>query len=62
MLIVSLILVLLLYNIVEKLVYSVCRRKLSDFMVIQCIFVGALFMLLCFLEYDLVSGMFLILP
>ena len=56
-LIISIFLITLLYNIIDKFVYSVTRKKISKFNIFQYILLGVLLTFLFFLEYDLVSGL-----
>jgi len=61
-LIISILVVTVLYNIIDRFVYSVTRKKVSSYVTIQCILIGILLTILCFLEYDLVTGLLHFLP
>jgi len=58
-LIISLFVVNVLYNMINKFVYSTVRLVVSDFGSVQYVLIGILLVILCLLEYDLTYGLVL---
>lgn len=56
-LIISLFVVNVLYNMINKFVYSTVRLVVSDFGSVQYVLIGILLVILCLLEYDLAYGL-----
>lgn len=55
-LIITLLVLTILYNIINKFIYSTTRYKISNNIIIQYILTGLFISLACILEYDLVTS------